>query len=511
MRSRLVASVPALLHTAACASAPGATSAPTTAAPTPIAAPRPDARAELRGAIDSLVQAPEFRSANWGVLIVDLDRGDTLYSRNAGKLFMPASNQKLLTGSTALALLGPDYRFRTIIGATSGARIAAGVLRGDLVLVGRGDPSVSDHMRGDAMRPLLDAADSLAAHGIKRVTGRLVATSALRGPALGFGWAWDDLDYPYSAGVSGLLFNEGFTRAVVRGGARDGDRPSAYLIPSRRVAPLRVTATTGPRPTGVSAEDALVPTADATSAVPNAVTIGGVIAPNDSVIVEVAHRDPTAAYAAAMVDALAQRGITVSGGWTTDTMPPAALDTLLVMTSPPLREILPAMEKPSQNQIAEVLFRTLGLERTGVGSADSGRRVVERQLASWGAAPDGFAVRDGSGLSRHDYVSPETIVKLLAGVRRDSAFRVFYDALPIAGVDGTIGGRMKGTPAQGNVHAKTGFVDKARSLSGYVTTADGHVLAFSMLANNWTTPTKAVERVQDAIAARLAALRLDAR
>jgi D-alanyl-D-alanine carboxypeptidase/D-alanyl-D-alanine-endopeptidase (penicillin-binding protein 4) len=273
---------------------------------------------------------------------------------------------------------------------------------------------------------------------------------------------------------------------------------------------VRVLATTGPRPDGVSAADALVPTADAKSAVPNAVLLTGVIADGDSVVVEVAHRDPAAAYAAALQEALQTRGITLGGGWATDTAPPAAMDTLLVTLSPPLREILPVMEKPSQNQIAELLFRTLGLERTGVGSADSGRRVVERQLVAWGAPADGFAVRDGSGLSRHDYVSPETIVKLLAGVRRDTAFRVFYDALPIAGVDGTIGGRMKGTPAQGNVHAKTGFVDKARSLSGYVTTADGHMLAFSFLANNWTTPTKAVERVQDAIAARLAALRLDA-
>jgi serine-type D-Ala-D-Ala carboxypeptidase/endopeptidase (penicillin-binding protein 4) len=365
-------------------------------------------------------------------------------------------------------------------------------------------------MRGDAMRPLLEIADSLVARGVKRVAGRLVAASALSGPPLGFGWAWDDLDYPYSAGISGLLFNEGFTRVIVRGGARAGDRPTVVTLPARRGPPVRVVATTGTRGDGVSAEDALVPAADPQSAVPNAVMLGGVIAPGDSVVVEVAHRDPTAAYAAALQEALLARGISVAGEWATDTAASRPMDTLLVTLSPSLREILPAMEKPSQNQIAELLFRTLGLERTGVGSADSGRRVVERQLTAWGAAADGFAVRDGSGLSRHDYVSPETIVKLLAGVRRDTAFRVFYDALPIAGVDGTIGNRMKGTPAQGNVHAKTGFVDKARSLSGYVTTADGHVLLFSFLANNWTTPTKAVERVQDAIAARLAALRLDA-
>jgi D-alanyl-D-alanine carboxypeptidase/D-alanyl-D-alanine-endopeptidase (penicillin-binding protein 4) len=184
----------------------------------------------------------------------------------------------------------------------------------------------------------------------------------------------------------------------------------------------------------------------------------------------------------------------------------APLDTLFTLSSPPLREILPALQKPSQNQIAEVLLKTLGLERTGVGSADSGRRIIESQLVAWGADAEGFAVRDGSGLSRHDYVSPETIVRVLDAMRRSPDFAAYHDALPIAGVDGTLAGRMRGTPAQGNVRAKTGYVDRARSLSGYVRSADGELLLFSFLCNNWTTPVRAVERVQDAIAARLAAL-----
>jgi len=131
---------------------------------------------------------------------------------------------------------------------------------------------------------------------------------------------------------------------------------------------------------------------------------------------------------------------------------------------------------------------------------------VERQVLAWGADPDGFAVRDGSGLSRHNYVSPETLVRVLDAMRRAPTFGAFYDALPVAGVDGTIAGRMRGTAAQGNVRAKTGYVDRARSLSGYVTSADGELLIFSLLCNNWTTPVRAVERVQDEVAARLAAL-----
>jgi D-alanyl-D-alanine carboxypeptidase/D-alanyl-D-alanine-endopeptidase (penicillin-binding protein 4) len=186
----------------------------------------------------------------------------------------------------------------------------------------------------------------------------------------------------------------------------------------------------------------------------------------------------------------------------------AALDSLLALRSPPLREVLPALEKPSQNQIAELLLKTIALRATGVGRADSAQRVVGAQLVAWGAAADGFAVRDGSGLSRHTYVTPRTLVTALDAMRRHADFRVFYDALPIAGVDGTIDKRMRGTPAQGNVHAKTGYIDKARSLSGYVTTADNRLLIFSMLCNNYSVPTATVNRVQDSLAARLASLRL---
>jgi D-alanyl-D-alanine carboxypeptidase/D-alanyl-D-alanine-endopeptidase (penicillin-binding protein 4) len=238
------------------------------------------------------------------------------------------------------------------------------------------------------------------------------------------------------------------------------------------------------------------------------VTITGQMYVNDSTTIDVAYRDPGLAYLYAIRKTLADQALTLEGGL--DPRPPrdsaAQLDTLFVMKSPPLREILPALEKPSQNQIAEILFKTLGLERTGVGTADSGRAVIERQLGEWGIAPTSFAVRDGSGLSRHDYIAPDAVVRVLDVMRKSPNFAVFRDALPLAGVDGTIANRMRGTAAAGNVHAKTGFVDKARSLSGYVTTANGRVLIFSLLCNNWTTTSREVDQVADAIAVRLAAL-----
>ena len=480
----------------------------------PADAPKLSALAALRLTIDSLVNTPQFRTAQWGILVVDPISADTLYSRNAGKLFMPASNMKVVTGAVALAILGPDYRFRTTVAVrrhAEGETILGpgGVLRGDLLVFGRGDPSASDYMLGDAMLPMRGIADSLAARGILRVAGQLLpAGNAFSDAIHGMGWAWDDFDYPYSAGVDELLFNEAFSRVIVRAGARAGEAPSAETAPSRAYPPVQVQAITvgmdAASTSDTAARRRLRDLAIAFDSMTGGYIVKGTIAVGDSSVLTVAHRDPARAYISALREALGERGITV-GGASRDTS--GAVDTLFSVWSPPLRNILPAFEKPSQNQIGEVLLKTLGLERTSVGTSDSGRVVIERQLAEWGVEPDGYAVRDGSGLSRHNYLTPETIVRVLDIMRRHPAFSVFYEALPIASVDGTIASRMRGTPAAGNLRAKTGTIDRARSLSGYVTIADGRMLVFSLLCNNHTSVT-AVTRVQDSIGARLAGLHL---
>ena len=478
----------------ACSSARVEPPAPTAAEP----------RVAFRAYVDSVVGAPEFRSALWGVLIVDPVRAETLYTRNADKLFVPASNQKLITGAVALARLGADHRWYTTLLARGPIR--NGVLLGDLVVRGEGDPSISSHMRGDAMAPLRELADSLRARGITRIRGRVTAApSPFTDSALGAGWEWEDLDEPYGAGVDALYFNEGFTKILVRAGARAGDAVRASTRPSASHPPLLVRATTvaRPQPGADSAQRARLTVGYDSSR--TGVLVAGTIAAGDTAVLELALRDHPGAFVAALREALRSRGIAVEEA-RSDTA--AALDSLVAMRSPPLRDVLPAFEKPSQNQIGELLFKSVALAVTGVGRADSAQRVVSAQLVAWGAEPDGFAVRDGSGLSRHNFVSPRTLVKVLDAMRRHPDFRVFYDALPVAGVDGTLDARLRGTPAAGNVRAKTGYVDKARSLSGYVTAGDGRVLIFSLLCNNYSVPTRAVEHAQDALVIRLATLKL---
>jgi D-alanyl-D-alanine carboxypeptidase/D-alanyl-D-alanine-endopeptidase (penicillin-binding protein 4) len=400
----------------------------------------------LRHSIDSLVDNPDFANAQIGLLVVNPETGDTLYSRNAGKLFMPASNQKILTSAVALAQLGPDYRYHTVI-ARRGT-VKDSVLTGDLIVIGRGDPTMSDRVYGSAAKEMAAIADSIRARGIRRVTGTLKqGGNAFPDSIYGYGWEWDDLSGESGAPIDELLYNEGMVQRAAKIEGRD-------------------------------------------------------------TVVSVATRTPGYVYLSALYGALSQRGVRIDGlvDLNADSLT-APYDTVYVIDSPPMREILKYFLKPSQNQIGEALLKTIGLEKTGIGTADAGAEVITTQLREWGVDSTQTIVYDGSGLSRHDLVSPRAIVTILSAMRKDTAFSTYYDAFPIAGVDGTIRSRMKGTPAENNLRGKTGSIEFVRSLSGYVDTADGQKLVFSFLSNHFTTPASAITHVQDAVGALLAAYR----
>ena len=416
--------------------------APAASPPSPVLGPRE----ALRHAIDSLVSDPQFENAHLGLLIVNPETGDTLYSRNAGKLFMPASNQKILTSAVALAQLGPDYRYHTVIAKRG--ELKDGVLTGNLIVIGRGDPTMSDRVHGSAAREMAAIADSIKARGITRVTGTLrQGGNAFPDSIYGYGWEWDDISGESGAPIDELLFNEGMVQRAAKIEGRD-------------------------------------------------------------TVISVATRTPGYVYLSALYGALSQRGVRVEGlvDLNADSLS-TPYDTVYVIQSPPLREILKVFMKPSQNQIGEALLKTLGLEKAGIGSADAGAEIITSQLRQWGVDSTDVVVYDGSGLSRHDLVTPRAIVKILSAMRKDTAFSVYYDAFPIAGVDGTVRSRMKGTPAENNLRAKTGTIEFVRSLSGYVDTADGQRLIFSFLSNHFTTPVSEITRVQDAVGALLASYR----
>lgn len=479
----------------------------------------PPVRAALVRLADSLTSAPAFTMAHWGVLIVDPEVGDTLVSINADKLFMPASNQKLITGAAALAMLGEEYVWRTPVLLEGTVR--NGTLTGDLVLMGSGDPSWSEALRdGDALQALRPIVDALQARGIRRINGAIrIDGDVFPDASLGWGWAWDDLDFPYSAGADDVMLNENFFRVIVRGGARAGAPVTVRTEPLATYPARTVEAVTRAADDSLTAR--LTPLTALSDSVGDRLVVRGSVAAGDSVVLTRAYRHPNDAVRAAVHSVLSAHNVRImsprtraaarrasserSGG---SCCSESQADTLTVLLSPPLRDVHAQLQKPSQNQIAEAMFKTIARERTGMGTADSAQQVIMRQLVEWGIPETAVIVRDGSGLSRHNYVSPRALARLLTVMQSHPSFPAYYSALPIAGVDGTIASRMKGTPAQGNLRAKTGTLDRARSLSGYVTTADGHQLIFSMLCNNWAGSVRDVERVQDAIGVYLASVRM---
>lgn len=447
--------------------------------------------------MDSALAEPAFARASWGVVIQSLDNGQVLYRRNGERLFLPASNLKLLTAAAALVRLGADFRYHTPVLARGVRR--ADTLIGDIVVVGRGDPSLAaDASTGaDPLGPLRSWADSLRARGVRMVRGRIIGDAALfTDPPLGPGWAWDDLDADYSAPVGPLQLDDDAAWIEATAGAAPGQPVSAVLLPRR--APLRLfnTATTAPADSNVHRLTwSRAPFSDS-------VTLSGRLsAGRPTARLPVSVPDPTRYFVSALGEVLGDAGVAVHGDTLTAD---SATDTLFTWQSPPLSAMLPLFLKPSQNQIGETLLRTLGAQVKGVGSMDSGRAVVREVLSGFGVPPDAYVLADGSGLSRYNYVAPEAIALVLEAMYRRPDFEPLFDALPVAGVDGTLAGRLKGTRAAGNAHAKTGSLSNVRSLSGYVRSADGEMLLFVLLVNGFTVPQRVVEAAQDQIVERLA-------
>jgi len=456
--------------------------------------------AALAASLDSTLANPAFARSSWGVVVESADDGRVLYRHDAGKLLVPASSAKLLTAAAALARLGADFRWTTTVLARGKRR--GDTLAGDLLVVGRGDPTLAVDAAGDSLDPLRSLrpwVDSLTAHGVRVIRGRVVGDgSAFTDPPLGRGWAWDDLDADYAAPVGALQFNESTAWIEVTPAPAAG-APARFLIQPFD-APLRVYGTV----TTVSADSNVAHLTWSRAPFGDSVTVGGRLSAGRAPErLPVSMPDPVRYFETALTEALTDGGIGVLGAMGADT---TVTDTLFTWRSPPLSAVLPLLLKPSQNQIAETLLLTLGLEAKGAGSVDSGRAAIRDALTQLGVAPDSYVLADGSGLSRYDDVAPEAIAAVLEAMYHRPDFQIFYDALPVAGVDGTLATRLLGTAAAGNARAKTGSMTGMRSLSGYVRTAGGETLVFVIVANGLTAPRRVVEAAQDGIVTRLAGL-----
>jgi len=441
--------------------------------------------------LDRLLDAPPFDRHFWGVVVLDTT-GKILYQRNGTRLFVPASNTKLFASAVATALFPPDSSVATSVYAAG--PLDSGVVRGDLVLYGRGDPTMSrrcfdaDTSRAgaceaDPLRRLRELAGQLRARGIRMVAGDLVGDGSYFEPALIHGtWEHDDLPWWYAAPVSGLAFNDNSLDVHWGPGPSLGAPGRIDFAPDFGDLALENRSVTDSSEAGGL---------DAGWLGPQSLWAGGRISPARRPRTSfVALPDPNRFAASAFRQALAEAGIAVLGatGSTTDSLRYAAARRqapLAESASRPFREWLVPILGPSQNLFAEMLLKQIGRRVAGEGSWRAALAFERRFLIdSVGIDSTQFSLRDGSGLSHTNVASPLTFAKLLLWVRRLPNFAMFETALPVAGKSGTIRTRMTGTPVEGRVKAKTGSIFRVNALSGYVQLPKGGIRIFSIQTNN---------------------------
>jgi serine-type D-Ala-D-Ala carboxypeptidase/endopeptidase (penicillin-binding protein 4) len=513
---------------------------------------------ELARRVDAVLARADVVRGFWGVEIEDLDTGEVLYSHEADRLFSPASNTKLFTTAAALALIGPNYRFRTTI-ESAAPPDASGRLGGDLVLVGRGDPNLSGRALPFELkterpfppaRVIEELADQVVARGVKVIDGDIVADDSFYvDEPYGRGWSQEDLVWESGAPVSALAVNDNVVYFNIVPGAHPGEHalvtasPFAgdYAIENRIVT---TPAGSGPRKISIDRHMGS-----------NRVQLWGTIPVNDPATSEaLAIEDPAQWCARLLADLLARRGVVLHGrtrahhlernelgtlpvkattangaglanggaaeGSATGGPPQAAPLTsapgdhvgnyggalprsqpvvLAAHDSPPLGVDIRVINKVSQNLHAEMLLRLLGREKGASGSVAAGLEVLRGFLTQAGLSQEEYIFYDGSGLSRLNLVSPQATVKLLRYAAGQPWGAEFIDTLPLAGVDGTLSGRFQTLPAGALLRAKTGTLDHVNVLSGYLTTATGQHLVFSILGNHHTLSGRQASEVIDQI------------
>ena len=481
--------------------------------PTAISAPT---TATLDARIDAIIRQPRFAGAAWGIKVVSLDNGNTLYAYRPDHLLLPASTAKLYTAALTLDTVGADYRIPTrLLGA---GPIRQGTLEGPLVLYGMGDPSLG---ATDATANWADQmARQLAAHDVHRIHGNLIAdASYFVGPRIGSGWEAGDLQSSFAAPTSALTVDENTVQATVEPGAHAGWPAHVALDPAD---------------TGIALDNTIVTTAAHTPSdinlyrAPNASTLyafGSVPAGMPAQHFRLSIDDPARFAAEDLRRALAQRGIELEGHvrvlrWPqSDRALLAHAQPLGEVLSPPLIDVLTSGLKRSQNLYLQNLLQIAGVRAqaaaasdppppTFMSSEDWGLHALHALLGRIGISPSQALLEEGTGLSRQDLTTPAALVRLLQYLAAQPYAAQLRNALPIAGVDGTLQWRMRDTPAAGNVHAKTGSMTYVDCLAGYVTSADGEHLAFAILLNNYRRPDNAppAGRDLDAIAELLATL-----
>lgn len=434
---------------------------------------RPD-DVELCRKINQTIDSSEFANARWGVFAVGLKDGRISCARDAQKLFNPASIQKLMTSVVALDKLGTDFRWKTRL-LSAKAIEPDGTLNGDLVLYGGGAPDFDS----DSLDKL---AAMLQAKGLKRIKGSIIGDdSFFKGDSIGDGWAWNEIQWYYGAEASALTYNDNQAEVKLSGG-----KPVAsdeYVEVSGEIKPKEDIEAIGVK-RGLG---------------DNKVYVWGNGSELDA---RLAVQNPALWAARALKEALKKKGIAVDGeaksaDWKSgERIDPENAVELVAIESRALAEIVRKMNKDSVNLYAELILRTLG-KKSGQEAPDenprmqklrgddsAGATMIEKWLRDNNVSANEIQVHDGSGLSRLDFVTPESLGRVLIYAAQSKFAKTFKDSLPVAGVDGTLKGRLKNV--SGKVLGKTGSITYVNSLAGYANSTKGETFAFVIICNNET-------------------------
>jgi serine-type D-Ala-D-Ala carboxypeptidase/endopeptidase (penicillin-binding protein 4) len=450
----------------------------------------------LAKVLDALLDSEEFQIGRWGVALISLRDGKLVYQRNGSKLFTPASNMKVYTTSVALDLLGADYRWRTSVYSTVEPD-ASGTINGDLILYGRGAPDLVSTNRSQNQNSLEELASSLAKRGVKRVRGNVIGDeSYFRGSAIGEGWQWNDLQWYFGAEASALSVNANSADISITSATQQSDKPSVVVNDNDGYVKVtnNVATVDGGSKFRIGVHRGLSDN--------NVVVWGEFPFGSRGYGVNLSVHRPSLWAARLFVRALQAQGISVDGIADArdsrvpenERFNPEGKSELASTSGKSLGEIVHATNKLSVNLYAELILRTLGRERGSLlpsqdlvgrerGDEEAGASIVRLWLSRSGIKTRELAILDGSGLSRLDLVTPESTARLLEAIHRTYSGQMFLDSLPVAGVDGTLGGRLKSV--EGRVLAKTGSLTFDNSLSGYLTGGEGQIFAFSVFCNDF--------------------------
>ena len=452
---------------------------------------------QLRRDIAQATQVPGVQRGVWGVVVHSLDRDERLVELQPHTLLVPASVAKLVAVATAAEAVGWDYTYETTLQAVG--TIRDGVLVGDLIAVGSGDPTIGGRAGEDLSRWVA----AVRAAGIRRIEGRIIGDdNAIEEPRPQLAWAWDDLGYTSGALFGALNFAENRMTVTVTPGPVPATPSALGLDPLAASRPLANRVVTGAMGT------VQLLWAEQRPGEPFLTIAGSIPAGAPPARLTVAAGNPTFWFATALRNRLLSEDIEVTDeAWDIDdVMPPpdrAGAQVLFTYRSRPLRDIVRPLLKDSINLYAEAVMR-LNAAPGQPATNDAALEGLGKRLTAWGIPAQSQQLVDGSGLSRRDTVSAQTVLTVLQRMHDPAGASPFVTGLPVAGVDGSLSQRMQNTSAAGNVRAKSGTMSNIRSLAGYVKTRDGETLAFVAIVNNFEGTGATANQALDAIAVLLA-------